>query len=49
MTAFLLQSPVQMPILKQTELFQVAETGLIEFFVVHDRGDRFSFKMSFDV
>lgn len=44
-----LEIPVQMPILKQTELFQVAEIGLVELFVVHARGDRFSFKMSFDV
>ena len=42
-----LDIPVQMPILKQSELFAVAESGPVEFFVVRARGDRFSFEMSF--
>lgn len=43
-----LDIPVQMPILKQAELFAVSEAGPVEFFVVRARGDRFSFKMSFE-
>ncbi len=44
-----LDIPIQMPILKQSELFAISEAGPVEFFVVHARGDRFSFKMSFEI
>jgi len=42
-----LKLPVQIPILKQNELFEIPEAGPVEYFHVRARGDRFSFKMSF--
>lgn len=42
-----LNLPVQIPILKQNELFVIPEIGPVEYFNVRARGDRFSFKMSF--
>lgn len=42
-----LEIPVQMPILKQIEIFELPELGPIEYFCVRARGDRFCFKMSF--
>lgn len=43
-----LEIPGQVPILKQYELFEVPGVGPIEYFCVRARGDRFSFKMSFN-
>lgn len=42
-----LNIPIQIPILKQSELFAVPDVGPVEYFNVRARGDRFSFKMSF--
>lgn len=42
-----LKIPIQIPILKQSELFAVPEIGPVEYFNVRARGDRFSFKMCF--
>lgn len=43
----LLDIPIQMPILRQNEIFVIDDIGVIEYFSVRARGDRFKFKMSF--
>ena len=43
----LLRMPLQMPILKQNEIFYVDKDTTIEYFCVRARGDRFKFRMSF--
>lgn len=43
----LLKIPINMPILRQNEIFVVDDIGVIEYFSVRARGDRFKFKMSF--
>lgn len=43
----LLKMPLQMPILKQNEVFYVDQNTTIEYFCVRARGDRFKFRMSF--
>ncbi len=43
----LLDIPLQLPILRQNEIFVIDDIGVIEYFSVRARGDRFKFKMSF--
>lgn len=42
-----LNIPVHMPILKQMSTFCIPDTGVIEYFIVRARSDRFRFSMSF--